>query len=285
MTLAFKELAGSPVENYGPEGMTARRLLLCAWDDRQQVVEQLFGDGYEYGGQSRAQYPDKPGVVAMRARCEPLTDDLVTQTLSELTEGLNRYNGFAKVTVDYELLVATERPDLPETEPGTFLSYRQDSNIDRARLPAHSLVWNDEPTVPVSSEAAPSIRIPLIVHHVTWHRVVYPPWDAIRSGQGTVNDAAFLGAPASTVLLDGVSADREFLRFDGLDKAELGWRIGYVFRERAVKTSDASTPGWNHAYRSMPVATPAWDELADANSNPPYESSDFTDLFRFEAPS
>lgn len=285
MTIAFKELAGSPIETYGPAGMTARRLLLCAWDDRQSVVERLLGDGYRYAGQSRAPYPDKPGVVAIRARCEPLTDDLVLQTFGDLTEGLNRYNGFAKVTVDYELLVPTERPDLPETEPGTFLGYRQDSAGERIRLPAHSLAWQDEPTVPVTSEAAPSVRIPMIVHHVTWHRVVRPPWETIRSGQGTVNSGTFLGAPVGTVLLDGVTADREFLGFDSLDKAELGWRIGYTFRERAVKVAGASSPDWNHAYRSMPADDPAWDELADANGNRPYASSDFTDLFRFEATS
>ena len=285
MTIAFKELAGSPVETFGPEGMAAQRSLLCAWDDRQQVVELLLGDGYQYGGQSRAQYPGKPGVVAMRARCEPLIDDVAPQVLNQLTEGLNRYNGFAKVTVDYQLLVPSERDDLPDAETGTFLTYRQDFSSERVRLPAQSLVWQDEPDVPVASEAAPSVRIPVIEHHVTWHRVVSPPWEAIRARQGTLNNGAFLGAPAGTVLLDGVTAAREFLRFDGLDKAELGWQIGYVFREKAVKTPDSTSPGWNHAYRSLPADDPGWDQPADANGNRPYLLSDFSGLFRFEATS
>lgn len=283
MTVAFKELAGSPVETHGPEGFRARRILLCAWDDRQQVVEQLLGDGYEYGGRSRAQYPDQPDVVAMRTRCEPFADDVAPQVLSELTEGLNRYHGFAKVTVHYELLVPSERNDLPTVEDGTFLTYRQDYGGQRIKLPGHGLVWQGEPDVPVPPEAAPSLRIPVIEHHLTWHRVVNPPWEAIRRGVGTVNQAVFLGAPAANVLLDGAIAQREFLRIGELAKAELGWRMDYVFRERAIKAADGNLVGWNYSYRSLPADDPGWDELADANGNRPYPSSDFSQLFRFAA--
>ena len=37
MSLTFKELAGSPVETYQPEGMKAERRLLCAYEDRRAV--------------------------------------------------------------------------------------------------------------------------------------------------------------------------------------------------------------------------------------------------------
>jgi len=67
MTVAFKELAGSPVEYYTPEGFRAERRLLCAWDDRHAVVEQLVGNGYPFGGQSQAAYPADP--TSARAGC------------------------------------------------------------------------------------------------------------------------------------------------------------------------------------------------------------------------
>jgi len=283
MTVAFKELAGSPVETYGPEGLKAERVLLCAWDDRETVVAGLLGDGYEYGGDGRAQYPDKPDVVAIRARCEPITDDVDAQTLNDLTEGLNRYNGFAKITVHYEFLSAAERSDLPATEKGTFLTYRQDYGVETMKLSGDSFTWEDEPSEWVPEAAVPAIRVAVVKHRLTWHRAVRPPWQTIRTRIGTVNDAEFLGAAAGTVLLDGATAEREFIRIGQLNEAEFAWRLGYTFRERAVKTGDGSIVGFNHAYRSLPVDAPDWDRLIDGASNPPYPSSDFLPLFQFEA--
>ncbi len=281
MTVAFKEFSGSPVETFGPEGMAARRVLLCAWDDRRQVVEELLGDGQEYGGRGRAQYPDRRSVVAMRTRCEPLIDDIAPQVLSELTEGLNTYGGFAKVTVDYEFLAASDRDDLPSTEERTYLTYRQDFGVDTLALPGHALSWLGSPTVPVPPESVPRIRVPIVEHYLTWHRVLSPPWQAIRNSVGTVNSSALLGAAAGTMRFDGATADREFVRIDDFAQPELAWRIGYVFREKAVKTSSGSVIGWNQAYRSLPVDSPGWDELIDAGGNRLYQLSDFSPLFYF----
>ena len=283
MTVAFKELAGSPVETYGPDGMKAQRVLLCEWDDRELLVEQLVGDGDEYGGRSRAQYPDKPHVVAIRVRCEPFADDVTPQALSELTEGLNRYNGFAKVTVSYELLAPSDRQDLPTIEQGTFLTYRQQPGGETMVLPGHALAWAGAAAVPVPPEAVPALHVPIVEHHFTWHRVVNPPWEAIRLCVGTVNDAALMDAAASTVLFIGATAEREFIRFDDLADSALGWRIGYIFREKSVKTAGGSIVGWNHAYRSLPADDPGWDELVDTAGNRVYPSSNFSQLFQFAA--
>jgi hypothetical protein len=281
MTISFKEFAGSPVETIGPEGMKATRTLLCAWDDREAVLAQLLGDGYEFGGKSRAAYPGKPDVVAMRTRCEPLADDLVVQEFPSLSEGLNRYHGFAKLTVRYELLVGSGRSDAPEVAPGTFLTYRQDRDYEIVPMADDALAWQDQPAAGIPEEAIPQVRVPIIVHHLTWHRVVSPPWAAIRAGVGTVNDAAFLGAAAGAVLFDGCATEPEFLRIGDLAQAELASRIEYVFREKAVKTGDGAIVGWNHAYRSLPADDPGWDQLVDAAGNRPYRSSDFAALFEF----
>lgn len=280
MTIAFKELAGSPVETYGPDGFRARRRLVCAWDDRHGLLEQLLGDGYEFGGHSRAPYPDTLDAVAMRVRCEPLIDDLVPQMFQELTEGLNRYRGLAKVTVDYELLLPADGAELVDVAPGTFLSYQQDFAGETSAVPAHALVWQGEPDVPVMPEAQPRLHITIVEHRLTWHRVVRPPWDAMRRSAGTVNLDSILGAAAGTVLLAGARAQREFIRIGRLKRAELAWRIGYVFRERVVQTPDSSIAGWNHAYRSLPATSPGWDELADADGNRLYRATDFSRLFQ-----
>ncbi len=73
----------------------------------------------------------------MRARVEAFGDDVVKQNLTDLTEGLNAYRGFAKVTIDYELLVPADRGDLPPAADGTFLTYRHAARLgDRSRCRA-----------------------------------------------------------------------------------------------------------------------------------------------------
>jgi len=138
----------------------------------------------------------------------------------------------------------------------------------------------------VPPEALPTIRVPIVEHHVTWHRVVNPPWSAIRDCIGTVNAAAFMGAGTETVLFDGAKAEKQFVRIDQLETPQFGWKITYVFREKAVKYNGASGPmvaGWNHAYRSLPVDDPNWDRLIDRNSQGLYRKSDFSPLFQFTA--
>ena len=74
-----------------------------------------------------------------------------------------------------------------------------------------------------------------------------------------------MGADAETVLFDGAKADREFTGLDLTQQAQFGWRVTYVFREKAIKVLDASdsetTYGWNHCYRDVPFPGSAWDKL------------------------
>lgn len=234
MAIAFKELAGSPVEQFDAAGMTARREFLCAWDDRRALVEALLGDGYEFGGSARAGYPGTENVVAVRAKVEPLADDLLTQQFSGLTEGLNAYGGFAKVVVDYELLAPAERADLPAVAPGTFLSYRMELTEQSISLPGDQLVWEGSPSSTFPSLATGAIRLPATRHRLTWHRVVNPPWATIRDATGTLNTGEFLGAAAETMLFEGANASREFLRLSELDSAEFAWCLEYVFLENPL---------------------------------------------------
>jgi hypothetical protein len=102
MTVAFKELTGSPKETFDANGMKAERYLICAWPDRNAFVEEILGEGYQSGITNPVSYPGASGVLAAQVQVEPLTDDMVKQNLTSLTEGLNAYQGFAKVTIKYE---------------------------------------------------------------------------------------------------------------------------------------------------------------------------------------
>jgi hypothetical protein len=135
MSIPFKELAGSPHESYGPQGMTAERRLICAWTDRRYLVQELLGDGYEFGGSSPVNYPDSPNIVAVSIKIEPLCDDMIRQDFAKVTEGLNAYQGFAKLTVHYELLTPSLGMNLTQDAPAnTFLTYQMDLDTETVRV-------------------------------------------------------------------------------------------------------------------------------------------------------
>jgi hypothetical protein len=278
----FCELAGSPVEEYGPEGMRAQRNLACAWSQRSALVEELLGTGYEFGGRGRAEYPDRRYVVAMRVKIRPFVDrPNEAGQFNAVAEDLNTYE-LAELTVDYELLPFATLPQLPEPEADTFLTYRMDFGGEYQALPAYAFRWQDKPEERPSADVHLTQRIPIVEHHITWHRVSSPPWETIRDAIGTVNNASFMGAAAESVLLDGATADREFIFLDELAEPQFGWRLNYVFREKTIDLGGGNVGGWNHRYRALPKDDPAWDrpELADGGALL-YPQRDFTPLFRF----
>ncbi len=233
MTPPFHELAGSPVETYGPEGLTARRTLACAWADRAAMVRTLLGDAYPFGDGDRAAYPTAPAAVAMRVRVEPLMHDPAGQPLAGLSDGLSAYRGFARVTVDYEML-ADPAAGLPESEPGTLLAHRIEPAEEHVLLPGDALAWPGNPAAVFSADARGTVRLPATRHRLAWYRVVRPPWPVIRSSTGALSQAEFLGATAGTLLFEGAVARREFLRLSELHAAEHVWRLEYSFRENPL---------------------------------------------------
>ncbi len=289
MTVLFKELAGSPTETYGPEGMAAQRRLLCAYEDRLSVVAALLGTANASDGPWQAQYPGHPGVMATRVRVEPFEKKPDDQgAFLDLTADLNSYsNQFAQVVVSYELIDGGGYPKMPGAQPGTILTYRMDFAGEYLTLPGQSLQWQSDATLPVPPDAVPTLRIPIVEHQLTWRHVIDPPWDAIRDCAGTVNNALFMGAAAETVLFDGARADREFVGLDDFQQPQFGWRITYVFREKAIKILDGifgeTTYGWNHCYCDVPFPNSCWDRLVDQNGNSLYATEDFDALFEFTA--
>lgn len=285
MTTPFRELAGSPVETFTADGMKARRRLVTAWEDRHALVAELLGQGYTLGAQGAASYPGRPMITAAEVRLEPWPAQAENQgAFTDVALQLNRYDGrFALVTVDYTLAEASAaRDDLPSTEPDTFLTYRMDFGAEYEPWPAPALRWNSAVGVPVPPDAAPSVRVPIAEHHVTWHRVARPPWEAIRACIGAVNAATFLGAASETLLLDGATAEKQFLGADEAQQPRFGWRISYVFREKAV-VAGGNVYGWNHRFRHLPRDNPGWDRLLDLSGGSLYRSVDFTPLFFFAA--
>jgi hypothetical protein len=276
MSVAFRELDGSPTEQYDEAGFTARREFLIAWEDRDAFALEVLGEAARHGGGIWAHYPGKTSVFAATVRYEPLESDTPdSQAIAELTEGLNSYDdSFAKAVVEYKTVSPRDRDDGPENEPGTYLTYQMRCATGYHVLGSDGWSWIDNSS-PIPYYLELFKRIPMAEHHLTWHQVVDPPWDTIHGLQGTLNESEFLGCPAGTLLFEGAVADKLYRagQEDGLPP--ICWQIRYVFRERSVKYG-GNVYGWNHFYRELPTG---WVEITNG-SQKLYDSTDFLPLFQ-----
>jgi len=283
MAVAFYELSGSPVEIHEPLRLRARRKLVCRWNDRRTLVLELLGD--EAAGTARSVYPDLAGLWAARVRTEPFDSGPPDNQgqFTRVAEQLNAYAGqLALVTIDYDWPdPAAGHAGQPSPQPGTVLTYRMDYSGQHLAVGSHGLRWENHATLPVPAEAVPPLRVPIIEHELTWTGVESPPWGAIRAATGCVNALPFLGAATGTILFDGATASRQFTGLAG-GEVRYGWRLRYVFREKAVKLS-GGVAGWNHAYRSLPADGPGWERLVDATGHRLYTETDFAGLFIYES--
>lgn len=277
MPVPFQELGGSPTEQYGLDGFTARREFLIAWEDRDAFATEVLGAAASHGGSTWVHYPGKSTAVAVRLRYEPFDPDNVdVKLLAELADGPNSYSGsFAKAVVDYRTITPRDREDGPPNELGTHLTYRMLYAGEYHPIPARGWTWQDDPAAPLPDDINLVKLIPVTEHHLTWHQVINPPWAAIHALQGSVNVAAFLGCPAGTLLFEGADANKLFRAGFEEGASPFTWQIHYVFRERSIKHG-SQVYGWNHYYREKP---PGWMAVTGA-AGPLYDSADFSALFQ-----
>ncbi|MBN2293493.1 MAG: hypothetical protein JXM70_13775 [Pirellulales bacterium] len=279
MTVAFRELGGSPVEQYDSSGFSARREFLIAWEDRDAFAVEVLGEAARHGDQSSVVYPGNSMVTAVEVKYEPIdAEHPDNQEIEHLAAGLNCYSGsFAKAVVTYDTISPRDRLDGPENEPGTHITYTMSHAVGDSNILPGGWQWTDNSQA-ISTYYKLYKRLPVTVHNLTWHKVVNPPWATIHALQGTVNDAEFLGCPAGTILFEGGEAEKTFRA--GFQKGEpwFAWKIKYVFRERSIKHS-GSVYGWNHIYRESPAG---WMEITNGNDKL-YDSSDHMLLFRSDS--
>jgi hypothetical protein len=235
MSVTYKELTGSPVEQYGADGMTATRLFICPWDDRDSFVQEILGEGYQSGISDPVAYPGAGGVAAIKVKVEPLADDLEIQDLGDLAGGLNAYQGFAKVTVSYKKQTESSELNLVASIASqSQLTYCTELTYDVLTLPGGDLYLPGNTQVAFPSAAQGTVRIPVTKHILTWSGVSNPPWNTIRNCKGTWNSAEFLGAPAGTLLFDGATAKGVFPSISNLSECPDGCTLQYTFREKPL---------------------------------------------------
>jgi hypothetical protein len=277
MPVPFKELGGSPQEEYSLQGFRAQRQFLIAWQDRDAFAAEALDVAAQPGANTWINYPGKPTALAVRVRYEPFDhENPDCQTLFGLTEGLNSYTGsFAKATVDYQTVTPQDFSGAPDADAGTRLTYRMLYSVNLESLLPGGWKWADAPGAVAPPGLAPTKEIPIAEHHLTWDLVISPPWDAIRTLQGKVNSTVFLGCPAGTMLFMGAEANKLYRSALGAGAMEFGWQIHYVFRERAIKQG-GQVLGWNYFWRPDP---PGWAVLTNG-AGPFYEAADLNALFQ-----
>jgi hypothetical protein len=277
MSVAFKELGGSPVEEYTLEGFSALREFLIAWEDRDQFAAEVLGTTSQLAGTPPVHYPGRESVVAVKLRYEPFNPDSPdAKTIPGLTDGLNGYSGsFAKAAVRYKTITERDRMDGPINEIGTHLTYRMLFAVESQPIVPRGWNWEDDASIPTPDDLNLTKRIPITEHHLTWHQVINPPWTTIHDLQGTVNSSEFLGCPAQTLLFEGADANKLFRAGFEAGASEFVWQIHYLFRERSIKYA-GEVFGWNHHYREKPAG---WEELTNGSARL-YDAADFLPLFQ-----
>ncbi|HLA85338.1 MAG TPA: hypothetical protein VJL29_11135 [Thermoguttaceae bacterium] len=276
MSVAFRELGGSPREQYDANGFSARREFLIAWEDRDAFAVEVLGEAAQYGGTFWTTYPGKPSVFAVRIRFEPIDADRPDRKeLAGLTEGLNSYsNSFAKAVVEYETVNELDREDGPENEDGTQISYKMLFSAEYQPIGPGGWSWVDT-SDPLPADQPLVKWVPMTEHHLTWRKVVHPPWTMIQALQGTVNQSEFLGCPAGTLLFEGAQAGKLYAGDIASGPSPFCWEIKYLFRERSIK-HDGNVHGWNHFYREDPAG---WAEATNGTAKM-YDEADFNALFQ-----
>jgi hypothetical protein len=287
MAITFEELEGSPRIRANEQGTTATRLFKVAWSDWQPFARLLVGT-YETVGAAiqfvpPLAFPGFQNLLVDEISIDPFDPrNPDGAEVSSITSGTNSYpDAGARVTAVYRTAFdQNNRPrgDLPTVPQGTILSFSADLATEFLTIPGRVWSWDIAGAPKVPEDVNPGVLLPTGSFQLAWRRVPLPPWNAIRSLRGTVNNATFLGAPAGTVLFQGARASREFqfIEDGGF------WRIEYEFLEQTKQRSAGAAVGWNYFYREEASGGEHWLKIKDDSGNNPYPSSDFSSLFAFQ---
>lgn len=288
MAVSFEELEGSPKLQISEQGIVAQRAYRIAWSDWPAFARELIGS-YQVVSDSLVftaplEFPGFPNLVVSELEIEPFDPANPDGTgVSTLRSAPNKYSsGGARVTAIYTTAFDVKnnaRVQLPSVPDGTYLTYQADLGAEYVTTPARIWQWKDAPgNSQVPADVNPGLLIPQSAFQLVWHRVALPPWDKIRELRGKVNDAAFVGSPAGTVLFLGARITRKFhfIQDGGF------WEVELSFQENTKELSTGDKVGWNHLYKETKVGSEHWVQIEDEDGNAPYQSGDLSLLFQLE---
>jgi hypothetical protein len=284
--VTFEELEGSPKILINQQGVSATRTFKVAWADWQSLAQELIGIWRLLGGAtyfvSPISFPGMTNLIVSDVVVEPYqpeSPDANPQV--SLGAFTNTYKGGAKLTAGYRTRFDqnnNQRPDLPSVPRGTYLTYTADLSAELMTVPGRTFEWvGTSPAEFLADDVNPGILLPTGRFTLMWHRVLQPPWTAIRNARGKVNNATFLSAPTGTVLFLGAQVTRQFQFIDDGGF----WQIEYSFSENLKELTTGAKVGWNYLYKDKKVGAEHWCEIRDHDGRNPYLSADFAPLFQF----
>lgn len=286
MAVPFVELKDSPKESYGPNGFSAVRRILCEWQLRGYLVDEIIRQNYEF---TESSYPGQKNIVADTIDIEPYGVPPDEQTgFVDTTRHINNFWGKAAlVTIHYMQQPVEDPVPLDLNRPGiSWFVYEQDHSMSRRKLPkglARDLMWRDAGIPVIHGEVVSRVYwLPLVIHRLSWRRVQNPPWDVINLQTGTINSETFIGIVAGQLLFEGIKTRREYMsqgrRFD----IKPWWRIDFVFIQKKTTMFQGAggvVRGWNHFMRINAAGGPIFDVPEDDDGHGMYVESNFNDIF------
>lgn len=247
------------------------------WTDTDTFINALLGfvdnAGGSYSYHGPHQHPLSPNLFCVSATCEGQGEPQLNSDGYPLFPD-GRKAGGALITAEYRAwtpydFTAEQNPQM-QIDPTTPLLWCTQEiefltelyTVPSAKVTYSSGTYAGQPVRSYSYR----IRVPVTVYVLTFHRVPYLPVSTIRSLQGYVNSATFLGVGAGYLYFAGARTTREF-NTDGTVVA----KVQLTFHERA---GSASSQKWN----SLPNPDLDWTPVAGPGGQKLYPTGDFTPL-------
>lgn len=285
--ITFYEFAGYPTINITRQGLTAQRKFRVPWTSWEDFAEEIYGVYVDVGGQVVYETPlpfpgERDLLLPDTMDIKPYGGEGATvdgSAVTTMASGTNSY-GQAEVLVTYR-----ERFDGQDGGPGTvsvpegtYLTFEGDHAIEMLTIPNRAFKWQVD-SAPLPNDINPGIPVPTGQFALSWHNVLRPPYSAMSTLRGKINDATFFGASVGTLLYLGSSFSRTFAMRSSRDKATL-WNITHRFAEKKVTLFADLTGGWNYF---IDPRSQTWRLIHTKDtSQPVFAGGDFTTLFEYE---
>jgi len=293
ITVPYEEMDGSPKESSSNDsGLSATRVLRCAWDDRLTLVEQLMGGVVIIDGVRTwtlpAKYPYDPNGIARVVNTPQIMPEGKPVGNAVGVEQFMSYK-YAIITVQY----GTNQQSYTSPEDEYLISNDLAGSIQVLTVPGRGKYFWTEDVLPVDIDNAPVKQIQMLEWTRTIGQVDEVPLIALSS-VGKVNETAIdysdyapgvesLTFAPETLLMLPVSMEDQFLpRGNILQRVTLRfmWMGGLTAVDvQGWDTAAGTNGGWNHAFRpgrSNPERM--WISNSDRQEQSVHRAYELTDL-------
>jgi len=207
-------------ENFVRTGnSTAVRTMLCAWEDRISIINQIRGGGVELGAfyyyTPSQVYPDAPFLPFDSIHVEGLPGE------DGLTVGPNGLVGYkyARLRITYK--------SLDYFDGVTTGTMSLDFATQVVGLPRSAPTYQFPDGTPLAPQDSPPIRVGIVTIVQTRKNLAVLPTSLVQSLAGCVNSSSFMGGNVGTVLFDGGHADRR-LTTTGAENWDMTYKFLYL---------------------------------------------------------